>query len=355
MKNIKEYKIKHKRKGKTNKRKHITYEERVKIEGFLQDRYTLQKIANNLHRGKSTISEEIKRGKCIDNIYRAKKANHRAYIRQYNKKRDCLKVSMNKELQKFVIDRIERKISPEDISTETKTEKNNQIAVSGKAIRKFIHKRRPNLERNLFWNRNNKKSGPKRGKTAYLGDLDRKFIDQREIDFNWKFDYEYGHWEADFIVSKHNSYVLLVLVEKYSRYVLIDVLENRKNVFVNERITSLLKGYKIKSLTIDNDIAFQKWKNLEKQLNSNVYFTHPYCSWEKGLVENTNRWIREFIPKKSNIKKVKQKNIQSIQDWLNNKPRKVLDGYTTYEVMMKEEKDVRLSSLLVDFPEKCSY
>ena len=115
-------------------------------------------------------------------------------------------------------------------------------------------------------------------------------------------------------------------------------------------MSSLLKNYQIKSLTLDNDIAFQKWKNLEKQLNCNIYFTHPYCSWEKGLVENMNRWIREFVPKKTNIKELTQEKIQSIQDWLNNKPRKVLDGNTAYEVMILEEKNVKISSILPEFP-----
>ena len=66
---------------------------------------------------------------------------------------------------------------------------------------------------------------------------------------------------------------------------------------INIDLSSLLKNYKVKSLTLDNDIAFQNWESLEKQLNCNIYFTHPYHSWEKGLVENMNRWIREFVPK----------------------------------------------------------
>lgn len=201
---------------------------------------------------------------------------------------DCLIVAIKGELQRYIIEKIKKKISPEDISDELKNSKNNLEYVSAKAIRKFIHKRRPDLERYLFWNRNNKKSGPKKKKGKYLGDLDRNFVEKREKDFKLN-EFEYGHWEGDFIVSKHNSHVLLVLVERYSKYTIIDILPNRKNTLVNERVSSLLKGFKVKSLTLDNDIAFQHWKVLEKQLDCNIYFTHPYCSWEKGLVENTNR------------------------------------------------------------------
>lgn len=333
-----------------NKKGHLTYEDRVVIEKMLRSKHKQKEIARALEKGKSTISEEIKRGKSEDGKYRVKEAHHRAYIRQYYKKQDCLKVSMDSKLQKVVVDKIEKGVSPEDISEETRNEKSILGYTSAKAIRKFICKRRPDLEVNLFWKRNNKKSGPKRKKGKYLNDIYRNFIEQRETDFGWLFNLEYGHWEADFVVSKHNSFVLLVLVERSSKFVLIDILPNRKNILVNERISFLLKNYKVKSLTLDNDIAFQNWKDLEKQLGCGIYFTHPYCSWEKGLVENTNRWIREFVPKKSNIEKLTKEKIQSVQDWMNSKPRKVLDGNSAFESMILEEKNVKISSILSAFP-----
>ncbi|MFC1802199.1 hypothetical protein ACFLY7_02035 [Patescibacteria group bacterium] len=66
------------------------------------------------------------------------------------------------------------------------------------------------------------------------------------------------------------------------------------------------------------------------------------------MVENTNRWIREFFPKRTDIKKIEKEKTKSVQDWLNNRPRVVLDGYTAYEVMMLEEKNVKISSTLLD-------
>ena len=333
----------------SNKRSHITEDDRKIIEKMLKAKHSQKEIARTLERGKSTISEEIKKGRCPDGVYRAEKANTRAYFRQYYKKYGCLILSLDSKLQKFVIKRLEKGISPEDISEELSNEKNDFKYISAKAIRKFIHKRRPNLEQYLFWNRNNKKGGPKKKKGKYLGDPDRKFVEKRDEDFK-QFNLEYGHWEGDFIVSKHNSFVLLVLVERYSKYTIIDVLPNRKNVFVNEHISSLLKGFKVKTLTLDNDIAFQDWKSLEQQLDCNIYFTHPYHSWEKGLVENTNRWIREFVPKRTDIKKITKEKIQNIQNWMNNKPRKVLEGFTAFEIMYFEEKNVRISSIVPDFP-----
>ena len=343
-----------KKEKKHNKRGHLTKEERFLIEKMLKAGNEQKEIAVTLERGKSTVCEEIKRG-MVDGWYIAEKAHHKAYVRQYNKKKDCFKVSMDTKLYNHVVERLDKKISPEEISSETKNNKNTLQYASAKAIRKFVSKRRPGLEVNLFWNRNNMKSGRKRAKGKYLQDPDRQWIEKRYEDFVLC-DLEYGHWEGDFIVSKHNSFVLLVLVERSTKYTLIDILPNRKNTLVNERISSMLKSFKVKSLTLDNDIAFQSWKDLEKLLNSNIYFTHPYHSWEKGLVENMNRWIREFVPKKSDISKLNGKKVVDIQNWLNNKPRVILDGYSAYELIVLEENDFVVSSVLLEFPKvKSSY
>ena len=336
------------KKKKSNKRGHLSKEERFTIEKMLKAGKEQKEIVFVLQRGESTISEEIKRG-AVGGEYVAEKAQHKAYMRQYNKKKDCFKVSMNSELYKHIEKRLKEKISPEEISEETKNKKNSLQYTSAKAIRKFVSKRRPDLEVNLFWNRNNMKSGRKRAKGKYLQDPDRKWIEKRYEDFVLC-DLEYGHWEGDFVVSKYNSFVLLVLIERSSKYVLISILPNRKNTLVNERVSSMLKNYKVNSLTLDNDIAFQSWKDLEKLLNCNIYFTHPYHSWEKGLVENMNRWIREFVPKKSDISKLSNDKVVDIQNWLNNKPRVILDGYSAYELMMLEEKDYMVSSVLLEFP-----
>jgi IS30 family transposase len=56
-------------------------------------------------------------------------------------------------------------------------------------------------------------------------------------------------------------------------------------------------------------------------LNTKIYFCHPYHSWEKGLVENTNRWIRQFIPKKTDLKLITNEELKNIEDWFNHTPK----------------------------------
>ena len=326
-----------------NKKKHLRKEERFCIEKMLKQKKSFSEIARILDRGLSTISIEVK-SNLGRRKYNAEQAHHRAYLKQYWKKKNCNKVAMNGHLTRFVEKNLSKGWSPETISSRLEIQSGLPYA-SRKSIRKFI-KRRSGLERYLFWNRNNLRTGRKRSKDKFLSDPDRKWIDTRPYTVL----YEYGHWEGDFIVSKYNSSVLLVLVEKYSKQILLAILPNRKNNSVNKMIALLLKNHIVKTLTLDNDIAFLKWKKLEALLQAQIYFCHPFHSWEKGLVENTNRWIRQFIPKKTNLQLISKEKLNTIEDWFNHTPRQCLDGKTPYEVSTEKECGMMVESLEVNLP-----
>ena len=326
-----------------NKKKHLSDNERFCIEKMLKADESLSEIGRILGRGLSTMSEEVKANGGKDK-YTAERAIRRAYWKQYRKKRDCNKVALDGHLTRFVERKLEKGWSPEAISKRLEIQSGLQYA-SRKSIRKFIGKR-PGLERFLFWQRNDIKDGPKRGNKIYLTDPERKFIEMRPIEAL----YSYGHWEMDFIVSKHNSSVLLVCVEKWSKTFRIVLLPNRNNEIVNSAVAALLKGYTVKSITTDNDIGFGKWKELEMILRTSIYFCHPYHSWEKGLVENCNRWIREFAPKKTDLSLLTGKDIGWIEAWFNHKPRECLGGYTPHEKMIEMEYGIMVESLEVNFP-----
>ena len=329
---------------KSNKKQHLTERERFCIEKMLRVGSSLTEIARTLGRGLSTLSEEVKANGGRES-YTAKCAHRRAFFKQYRKKRECNKVAMDGALTRYVEKSLERGLSPEAISARIEEEKRYQNA-SSKSIRKFIDKR-PSLERFLFWNRTKMKSGLKRKKGEYLHDPERKFIELRPVEAL----YEHGHWEGDFIVSKHNSWVLLVLVEKFSKLYKLALLPNRTNNLVNETIVSLLEGYLVKTLTLDNDIAFIKWKQLEETFGAEIFFCHPYHSWEKGMVENANRWLRQFIPKGSDLSKISNENIKWIEDWFNNLPRECLEGRTAYEIMVEKETGKLVRSLEINLPD----
>lgn len=325
-----------------NKKKHLSSKERFCIEKMLSGGDSFSHIARTISRGVSTVSEEVNEngGRAR---YRAKRAETRAYFKQYRKKRECNAVAMNGHILRFVERKLSLGWSPEQIAVRLKRQSGIGYA-SGKSIRKYIA-RRSGLERFLFWNRVNRKSGPKRSAIPF-NDSGRKFIDARPVMAL----FEYGHWEGDFIVSKHNASVLLVLVEKWSKLKRFMLLPNRNNEIVNAAVASLLYGYTVKTLTLDNDIAFRKWRELEVLLGAPVYFCHPYHSWEKGLVENTNRWVRVFVPKRADLSAYTTEDIQKIEEWFNHLPSESLHGTTPYEKMTECEYQKVVVSLEVNFP-----
>ena len=289
--------------------KHLSDKERFVIEKLNRKGVSIRGIALVLDRSPNTISRELKRCKYK---YRADKACWHAYIKKYWRKRDCMKVAMDSFLNKFVREKLNQKWSPKQMSGYLR---NLGINVSAKAIYKFVCSR--GLEHLLFWGWNKHKSGRKQYRYNQLKD-DRKYIDERPETIG------IGHYEMDFIVSKQSKWVLLVVVEMLTKHTIVRILPNRKHATVNRALSQIFSGKTVHSITTDNDIAFSDWKAIEKLLNTKIYFCHPYHSWEKGLVENTNRWIRCFVGKRRDISTVTEKELLEIHSFLNDRPREVI-------------------------------
>lgn len=301
--------------------KQLTYEERIHIEILSKQFRSIRYIASVLGRSPNTISLELKNRK-VKGLYISKKAHHKAYFKRYLSKRDCMKVAMNPFMSTFVLMKLELNWSPERISGYLKL---NGYNISIKAIYKYVKSR--SLDHHLFWRKNKRKTGSKIYRKSLQ--MQRKFIEERPLLLGS------GHVEADFIVSSKSKYCLLVIVDRCTRYVWIQKIPNRKHVTVSRAFQSIMKDLKIKSITTDNDIAFTGWMQLEKELNTKIYFCHPYHSWEKGLVENTNRWIRVYIPKKRDIGTVSQKELHYIQTFLNTVPRKIIGFRSANELLLE--------------------
>ena len=294
------------------KYQHLSSEERFCIEVLHHAKTAVRSIAEFLGRSPNTISREIQKNS-VQGIYDAKKAKHKAYTKRWRAKSQCLKVAMDSFLCVFVEEKLEKKWSPKQISGYLKRECG--IRCSAKAIYKFAESR--GLDYQLFWGWNNKKGGRKRNHWKHIRD-GRIYIDSRPECLGA------GHFEMDFIVSKHNSFVLLVVVDRFTKQTWIRKLPNRKRGTVRAALSEMFRGAELKSITTDNDIAFTCWKELEVLLNTRIYFTHPYHSWEKGLVENTNRWVRCFVPKRRDIGTVTQEELDEIHSFLNDRPRECI-------------------------------
>lgn len=298
------------------KYKQLSFEERVQIELLKRSGVSVRGIGRLLGRSPNTISRELKE-KLVNGLYLPKPAHHKTYYRRYLSKRQCLKVSLDPYLSKFVDTHVRNRWSPERMAGYLKF---IGYTVSTKAIYRFVYTR--SLEGYLLLKSRRKKYQRHR---PQWGD-GRKYIEQRPVVVTS------GHFEADFIVSAHNQVSLLVVVDKHTRRTWIERIPNRKHAVVTRAFKTIFRNINVKTLTLDNDISFSHWRELEKQLHTRVYFTHPYRSWEKGLVENTNRWIRLFVPKRSDIALVAYAKIEQALHYLNEIPRQCLEYRTTLQV-----------------------
>lgn len=303
----------------------LSYEERVLIGSLQAAGSSVRSIAAALDRSPNTVSREL-REKKVKGTYVVKKAQHKTYWRRYRSKRDCMKVALDAELSVCVKEKLIAGWSPERIAGYLRLQGK---AVSTKAVYKYVYSRC--LEQHLFWRKHHVRGGPKRrhAKTPLDG---RRYVEARPPLMGS------GHFEGDFIVSSHNSAALLVVVDRYTRMTRVRKLPNRKHATVSRAFDGMLRGQKVKTLTLDNDISFSHWKPLQKLLHTKVYFCHPYHSWEKGLVENTNRWIRTVVHKRRDITTVTNGELRSVERMLNEVPRQCLGYRTAVEVELRATK-----------------
>ena len=312
---------------------HIKKAERLEIAILLNKKYSYREIAKVLKRGASSISEEINNNN-VNGIYDPQKADHKAYVKRKYSKYQGMKVVSDIKLWNYLKEKLQEDWSPENIAGRIENMDTCVRSISPKSIYKFIYSSYGrNLERYLAYK--GKKRKPKTSKKV-LQLQDRVFIDQRPkiIEKRRRF----GDWEGDFIVSgKNGKGVLLTLYERKARYTLIKKMMNKKIDEVHKIIYELTGGVVMNSLTLDNDIVFRKHKKLSEIIGVPIYFCHPYHSWEKGGVENTNKLIRRYIPKGSDISQYSDEYVQMVEDKLNNRPKKCLNFKTPNEVIREND------------------
>lgn len=131
--------------------------------------------------------------------------------------------------------------------------------------------------------------------------------------------------------------VLLVLVDRYTRHTSIRRLTHKTHQGVLGVLREIHRHCLLKTITTDNDMVFRRWREMETALSLPFFFTQPYHSWEKGLVENTNRWIRCFVPKKRDLATVTDDELRSIEFFLNETPRQCLGYMTATEVVLANQ------------------
>ena len=314
----------------------LTLAEREVISRGLAMELSMRTIATQLGRSPSTVSREIKRnGSYAD--YRAVVAEKAAWQRALRPK--ACKLTGRLNLIRLITQKLQRRWSPEQIAGWLKRQHPNDKSyhVSHETIYKslFIQTRgvlKKELLACLRSRRAMRRSRHSSLKRQGLGTIvDAIPISERPASTEDRA--VPGHWEGDLIAGSNNSYIA-TLVERHSRYVMLAKVKDRCTDTV---IAALIKHSQklptelYKSLTWDRGNELAGHKNFTLATDIDVYFCDPHSPWQRGSNENTNRLLRQYFPKGTNLSIHSQSKLSAVARQLNERPRKTLEYETPAE------------------------
>lgn len=183
------------------------------------------------------------------------------------------------------------------------------------------HKRR--------WRRCSRRDDGGRGRL-----LHQRRIDERPADVATR--ETFGHWEGDLIAGAAETGHLVTLVERKTRFALVGRVRTREAKEVTRmevRLLSELPAHARRSLPFDNGKEFAGHERIARRLKLDVYFAHPYRSWERGANENVNGLVRRLYPKRSSFAGIDAYQIWQVRRFLNDRPRGCLGWQTPSEEM----------------------
>lgn len=315
----------------------LTHIERVEIYKLLALKKSLSEIAKTLNRNKSTISREVK-------PFGREKYHHfdgerKAVYSVSNRRSGKNKMSQNPALEQYVLEKLQKKWSPDQISVSLRKQhpNNKLMQISHETIYLYVHlhAKKELKEMLLMELRQQRKyrGNVRRGSDKRTTIPDAIRIDERPEEVRGR--EVVGHWEGDLILGKDRASAIGTIVERTTRAVILVHLKGRDSKTVRlafEKKFKALPDLMKKSMTYDNGVEMAQHKLFTKNTKVQVYFTHPYSPWERPTNENTNGLLRQYFPKGTDLSLVSKERLQFVQDELNERPRKTLDYRSPAEV-----------------------
>lgn len=324
------------------KKPKISAEERDKIAVYLASKFSIRSIAKKLERSSSSISEEIKRNS-ISGEYRSISAQLLSNERNVKSRRtNPLK---NPKIFAYVFDKLRSGWSPEQISGRLKKKNKGKSIICHETIYRYIYGD-SGKKRNLseYLTRQHFKRRKWHSRYLYRRGISNRVsirLRPKEIDNRKTF----GHWEGDTIEGRRHIKGIQTLLERKTRFYQAKILENVDSEYAVEAQKDLLVKFPKKArktLTLDNGKENYNHDKLKRWLGINTYFCDPYCAWQRGANENHNGILRRYIPKKADLTKLSQLELNFIVKEINQRPRKCLKYATPEEVFTKELKSLKI-------------
>jgi IS30 family transposase len=305
----------------------LTEGQRYQIALLYGESFSYRDIALRVGISKSTVSRELRRNATPEG-YTPENAQRLCEQRRMK----AAKRSVSQSTIDFVEFALAWKWSPEQISAVAKV---IGLSVSHEWIYQYViadKSRGGELYTHLRQGkrRYRKGYGQKRGRIpdAVSIELRPAIVDERG---------RLGDWEADLVLGKQGTGAIVTLAERKSRLYLTKKVFSKDAVEVSNAIISLLSDYRdvCHTITFDNGLEFSEHKAIAKALEAECYFAHPYASHERGLNENTNGLLRQFIRKGTDLRTVSEADLAHYQGALNSRPRKCL-GFRQPSVVFAE-------------------
>lgn len=337
--------------------KHLSQNDRIKMETMLNSGHKVVEVAEYLHVHRSTIYREMKRGEYTHrNSDYTEETRYSSDLGQKNHdwnaqgKGRNIKIGNDRPLAEYIEGKIiEDKYSPEAAlaaAAESGIEFTTSISVRTlyRYIDKGIFLKLTNKDLPVKGKRKKHNKKVKVQKRASAGESIENRPDEvkdREI---------FGHWEMDTVKGKQGvtKSCMLVLTERKTRDEIIVKLPDQKAASVVEAIDRLERKWGdmftkvFRSITVDNGVEFSDYEGLERSVlhegekRTFAFYCHPYSSWERGSNENNNRLIRRHIPKGEDFDEKQDRDIEYIENWINNYPRGIF-GFKTSAQLFEEE------------------
>lgn len=276
-------------------------------------------IARAMGRHRSTIGREFSRNHSHhDGAYRHSVAQERTNGRRRRSRRQSHFGASEWELIETLL---RDKLSPEQVSGRLR--QLGVLEISHETIYRYVWRNKRRGGRLFRHLRQPTKRRKRYGTYEKRGRVDgKRHISERPAAVETR--NEIGHWEMDTVIGAGNNHCVVSLVERMTGSVLIGKLTRRNVAVLNSRVIEFIDAHPglFKTITADNGTEFHGYREIERATGVPIYFATPYHSWERGTNENTNGLIRQYLPKRTSMKKLTQEECNAIASSLNNRPRK---------------------------------
>ena len=314
----------------------LTEQERYQIYILLKAGFNNKSIADQLGRHPSTISRETKRNRGLRG-YRPAQAQRLTDHRRQEASKYC---KVTDKVYGWIERLIRQQLSPEQVVDYLKRYRG--VSLHHETVYRYIYTDKAAGGKLYQHLRIASKTYRKRyGSYEQRGKIkDRVSIEERPAIVDRRS--RVGDWEGDTIIGKNRQSALLTLVERKTLYTVIVRLDGKHADKLADALIDKMTTYReqVKTITFDNGLEFAAHSRMAEALNTDIYFAHPYSSWERGINENTNGLIRQYFPKGTDFSQVTQKQIQHVMDRLNNRPRKTRKGKTPNELFKGHRADL---------------